>query len=403
MQPSGRLIRQRIIDHRALHADTDLIAEIAADMRAHAGAYLPGASWLTLEAWETAGAQEVSASAFAGTTISDKMANSEQLLPEWIGVQSQPALGPPMERYAPFLTRHDPLDLWVHNIANSDIATTLMEADLGSILDLNLLYTFASDRSPTRVLEVGGGYGRTAEAALNVFAGSVRWVMVDAVPASLVYARDYLRAACPDARIGFYYDDEGADIENFDCYIAPAWHFQELNGSGRYDVCVNIESFQEMTQAAIDAYIGLFDRVAGEDAIFYLSNAHDYLFRGSWNYPLTWRRSFCSNTPRSWTHDHPTEIFVRAASANGAVNAAIEAAYRFNLQRWVPPGHGVPIPVLEEVDADREALRRRVGVLEASLQVVRHSKSWRATGPLRTAGEWLRQLRSRGRGFDRQS
>jgi hypothetical protein len=225
--------------------------------------------------------------------------------------------------------------------------------------------------------------------------------MVDAVPASLVYARDYLRAACPDARIGFYYDDDASEIENFDCYIAPAWHFQELNGSARYDACVNIESFQEMTQAAVDAYIDLFDRVADEDAIFYISNAHDYQFRGSWNYPPTWRRLICSNTPRSWTHDHPTELFVRAAGKNGAVNAAVEAAYRFNLQQWVPPGHGVPVPMLEELDADREALRSRVGALEADLEIVRHSMSWRVTRPLRSAGEWLRRLRSRRRGFDR--
>jgi hypothetical protein len=40
----------------------------------------------------------------------------------------------------------------VHNIENSSIATTLMEADLGSILDLTLLYPFAPHRSPTRGL-----------------------------------------------------------------------------------------------------------------------------------------------------------------------------------------------------------------------------------------------------------
>ena len=64
---------------------------------------------------------------------------------------------------------------------------------------------------------------------LECFAGSVKWVMVDAVPAILVYARDYLRAACPDARIGCYYDSDAADIESFDCYIAPAGHFEGLS------------------------------------------------------------------------------------------------------------------------------------------------------------------------------
>ena len=158
-----------------------------------------------------------------------------------------------------------------------------------------------------------------------------------------------------------------------------------------------------MTQAAVDAYIGLFDRIADDDAIFYLSNAHDYQFRGSWNYPPTWRRLFCSNTPRSWTRDHPTEVFARAAGDHVAVNAAIEAAYRLSLQSWAPPGHGVPIPMLEELDADREALRSRVAALDADLEIVRNSMSWRVTRPLRSAGEWLRQLRARRRGFDRHA
>ena len=150
---------------------------------------------------------------------------------------------------------------------------------------------------------------------------------------------------------------------------------------------------------AVDAYIGLFDRIAGDDAIFYISNAHDYQFRGSWNCTApTWRRLFWSSTPRSWTHDHPTEVFVRAAGDNRAVNAAIEAAYRRSLQRWVPPGHGVPTPMVEELDADRDALRVRVAALEADLEIVRNSTSWRVTRPLRSAGEWLRHLRARRHG-----
>ena len=105
--------------------------------------------------------------------------------------------------------------------------------------------------------------------------------------------------------------------------------------------------------SAVDAYIGLFDRIGADDAIFSISNADDYQFRGSWNSPPTWRRLFSSNAPRSWTHDHPTEVFVRAAGDNRAVNAAIEAAYRRSLQRWVPPRYGVPTPMVEELDADR--------------------------------------------------
>jgi hypothetical protein len=72
-----------------------------------------------------------------------------------------------------------------------------------------------------------------------------------------------------------------------------------------------------MGQQAVDAYLALFDRVAVDDATFYVSNAHDYVFTGDWNYPAGWRRLFCANTPRSWTRDHPTEIFARAPGDRG--------------------------------------------------------------------------------------
>ena len=88
----------------------------------------------------------------------------------------------------------------------------------------------------------------------------------------------------------------------------PAWHFERLN-TLRYDICINIESMQEMNQNHVDYYLNLLESVAAEDATIYLSNAHDYYFRGSFNYPANWQKPFCANTPRSWRSDHPTEIF----------------------------------------------------------------------------------------------
>jgi hypothetical protein len=111
-----------------------------------------------------------------------------------------PPSAPLRSCYERFLRGHDPLGLWAANVEDADVGGRLLDADLGSILDLNLLSSFAPDRPRTSFLEVGGGFGRTAEAALNVFSGSVTWVIVDSVPASLVYAREYLRLACPDQR-----------------------------------------------------------------------------------------------------------------------------------------------------------------------------------------------------------
>ena len=57
-------------------------------------------------------------------------------------------------------------------------------------MDLNLLYAFSasSQGKATRLLEVGGGYGRLAEAAFNIFGRTVHYVMIDSVLASFYYA-----------------------------------------------------------------------------------------------------------------------------------------------------------------------------------------------------------------------
>jgi SAM-dependent methyltransferase len=225
----------------------------------------------------------------------------------WVGESRSPS-DEEISRYHRFLQDRDVLDLWAENINRP-----LCRQDLGSLMDLNLIYAFSSppkDRV-TRILEVGGGYGRLAEAAFNVFGSSVQYVLIDAVPASLYYAKKYLSYACPDARIGSYYDDaEDFDLNRYDIAIVPAWHFDKVN-TLRYDVCVNIESMQEMTQFHVDYYLNLFDSVAVDGATIYISNAHDYYFRGAFNYAKNWKKVFCENTPRSWRPDHPTEIFVK--------------------------------------------------------------------------------------------
>lgn len=63
----------------------------------------------------------------------------------------------------------------------------------------------------------GGGYGRLAEAALNVSGDSIRYVLVDSVPVSLYYASEYLKMACPDIRLGSFYKDDRFHLDRFAC------------------------------------------------------------------------------------------------------------------------------------------------------------------------------------------
>lgn len=280
------------------------------DMVFHAGPLAPSPNWLMLddvsrspESYDAEKAREFSVSQAAF----EKVSSFKNLMFAWVG-QSHVSPLKEIAAYSRFLESRDVLGLW-----DGNIGTQLRRQDFGTLMDLNLIYEFSTslrDR-PTRILEVGGGYGRLAEAAFNVFGKSIQYVMVDAVPASLYYSKKYLTHACPDARVGSYYD---ADFSFGDCDIAivPAWHFEKLNML-RYDACVNIESFQEMTQFHVDYYLNLFDRVAVDRATIYVSNAHDYFFRGTFNYPSSWRNVFAGNTPRSWTPDHPTEIFLKGA------------------------------------------------------------------------------------------
>jgi SAM-dependent methyltransferase len=332
--PIDRRLKRVPIDPTTLELDAVGLDAIVADLRENGGVFTPTANWLTLDPGPgNANGSSLLESCFDDEGVQARMSTMSSMLRSWIGFQTRPAAGGPVETYEPFLSAHDPLGLWERNVLDEETLAQLIDTDLGSIMDLSLIASLASPMSsPVRILEVGGGYGRLAEAASNVFGDGVRYVLVDSVPASLLYARDYLRRACPDRRVGFYYDEQPFDLEAFDIAIVPSWRLEEVNRS-TYDVCVNIESFQEMAQKQVDRYLSIFDEVGAPGGLIYLSNAYDYAFRGEWRFPPYWRRVLCTNTPRSWTQDHPTEAFVKETADCTRWNGALAAAYRSELAR----------------------------------------------------------------------
>lgn len=314
-------------------ANRDEFQSIFEDMRKSGGSFTPTPTWLLCKhpnEIEIDDHSEIMDLAASDEVFNNEFANLEQRLEGWIGGITSKSIDEPsvsylVERYERFLNRRDPLGLWKANIAEKRSQVPLRIADLGSLMDLTMIYSYASNpaRKVTTILEVGGGYGRLAEAALNVFGTSIRYVMIDSVPVSLYYSKKYLERACPDVRIGSYYNGDPFDLDEFTCYILPAWYFEQLN-KAQYDVCINIESFQEMNQGHIDTYLQIFDRVSVDDATIYLDNAHDYIFRGDWNYPRHWRELFCSNTPRSWSDDHPAQVFMKSKGDFSSQNAILE-------------------------------------------------------------------------------
>jgi hypothetical protein len=339
----SRILKRVHVDPRDLKADLHQLAAIIDDLRRSGGLYTPAVNWVAFDGPyrrpdEVDDGRPYLDEGFSEEAVAKHMSTMEKMLHAWVGNHGLPVSADVIARYAQYVMTHDPLGLWTANVSDADVLASYSRADLGSIIDLNIIYSYSAMTAGRTnvILEIGGGYGRLAEAALNVFDGAIKYVLVDSVPASLLYARDYLRRACPWVRIGYYYDGDPFDLDRFDCYIVPSWHFEAINNT-TYDICVNIESFQEMGQEQVDTYLAWFQNVAREGALIYLSNAHDFRFRGEWNYPVTWQRLLCARIPRAWRPDHRTEVFVKGTRDYSAANAAIVAAYEWNLAQARQP------------------------------------------------------------------
>jgi putative sugar O-methyltransferase len=329
----NKKIRKHLVPE--LEADQHDYQRLLKDMVENAGPLIPDPNWLVTDdrsqGPETYDKQQALTVALSDEHYSRKVSKMMQLMKAWVG-GAERATKADIKKYYRFLEHSDVLELWKTNVESTS-SNPASRQDLGSIMDLNLIYTFSysPERKVTRLLEIGGGYGRLAEAAFNIFGHSLRYVMIDSVPASLHYAYKYLSHACPDAKIAFYENGgHEIDLDNYDIVILPSWHFHRWNTS-LYDVCVNIESMQEMNQYHVDYYLQLFDSNAADGATIYLSNAHDYYFRGSFTFPGHWQKLVCTNTPRSWTLDHPTEIFRKVEEDCSSRNRVIDSIYSYGL------------------------------------------------------------------------
>lgn len=325
MKPLHRFIRRCAVDLAALELDEPLFARIVQDLKQNAAEHRPARVWADLGG----GGDDAAAL--------DRYAASELLTP-WLGFGSTPITRESLFWYYEYLCDIDSLGLMPHYFTSErewrPAASDLLVADLGTLVDLNLMHPFLSPAAggALTVVEVGGGYGRLAEAFFNVFAGSVKYVLVDAVPASLVYSDEYLRRSCPDLRVGFYYRDDPFDLDRFDCYIVPTWHAKVV-AERRYDLAVNVQSMQEMDQHQVDHYLGWFDSVLAEETgIVYLCNRRDHLFRGEWRYPDHWECLLKQPTPRSWIRDFPAEVYRRGVRDHRRENDLRQALYRRELE-----------------------------------------------------------------------
>ena len=323
-----------------IKGDKSLFAKIIDDMKTNAGDFSPRLNWHLVEKTEEdrfhqdAQASDRIYARYDDKAYQNRHSSSEKILDVWIGSKGMQTIDrDTIEHYSDFLEAVDFLGLWPTFIEQHD-QFDYKVTDLGSIIDVNLISGLIEpDIEKLHILEVGGGYGRLAEAFLNVYKDQVKYVMLDSVPASLMFAYLYLKTNYPDLKIGYYYHDDEFDMQQFDVYIMPSWHFDRLNRI-HYDVAVNIESMQEMLQWHVDYYIDLFNRLTKDKGLIYISNSRDYVFQGDWNYPDNWERLMAFNTPRSWTHHHPTEIFRKTTNgAHKLKNQFVAAGYHQHLSQ----------------------------------------------------------------------
>ena len=323
-----------------IDGDYDLFIKIVEDMNKNAGILMPAMNW-GLEIGGHNGGDF-----FAGKKIAqyngiqeiyeNRYSTMRKMLDPWIGCVGLQKISPDtVNAYAGFIRAVDKLKIFDAYFDDSNNflkdAENLLNTDLGTIIDLNLINSF-SKKDRLSILEVGGGYGRLAEGFFEKFEkGKIKYLLLDSVPASLLYSYKYLTENFPDLKIGFYYHGDELDFDLFDCFIMPSWHYQP--NKSEFDVCINIQSMQEMNQEHVDYFLNLFDKSVSPEGIIYLSNEKDYVFKGPWNYPSRWNKVLNIRTPRSWTRNSPTEIYCINPTRE-AYDLAIDICYETQLNLY---------------------------------------------------------------------
>lgn len=334
---SKKFTNRRQGDFESIALDRELLKKIVEDMRNNAGFLSPLNHWHLVEKNENTNALEVPESSVADLydqSMNAQYSSAEKMLDAWIGCTGMNSLSrEELEQENDFIKNIDILEISKYMREQGFENFDYKIRDKDTVADINMIYASLEQTPDTGgsklVLELGGGYGRIAESMMNVAEG-IKYVMIDAVPGSLLYAYKYLKKMLPDKKIGFYYVDENFDLDQYDVYILPSWHFESKN-IYKYDCCINIASMEEMGQEHVDYYLDLFDRVLVENGIAYIQNAHDYVFKGEWKFKNNWERVLMYNSPASWTEYFPTEIFRKGNKDYTGWNRCILAGYEYAL------------------------------------------------------------------------
>ncbi|HYM56541.1 MAG TPA: putative sugar O-methyltransferase, partial [Solirubrobacteraceae bacterium] len=169
----------------------------------------------------------------------------------------------------------------------------LISQDLAnSALEAGAITRALDGREPTSILEIGAGYGRLAYVLLSLYPGA-SYTIVDIEPA-LTITRWYLSSQFAPERLRFLSPDEATGLAD-----------------GSVDLGVAISSLHEMTQAQVEGYLGLLDRVASGGSVYLKqwaqwSNPADGITLRFADYPipLRWELHFREPAPVQTAFQH---------------------------------------------------------------------------------------------------
>lgn len=338
----NQLIHKNIDKKFDIAGDKELFEKIIADQEQFAGKLRPEKNW-DLDIGGHGGqeffysklkGESVQVEKYSDEAYSVKFSSLKKMLEPLIGCSGLKKIDQNIvDKYFSFLKIIDHIGITENYFSSDGLirenAGDLLITDLGSMIDLNLITFYLNeDLESYSILEVGGGYGRLVEVLYKFLPNKkFKYVMIDSVPASLMYAYLYLKKNLPKIKIGFFYNDDPFDLSRYDCFIIPAWHFRIEEFEDSFNCCVNIQSMQEMNQFHVDYYLNMFNQILKvSKGIAYISNEKDYIFRGEWNYPKNWECLLKTRTPRSWTRNSPTEIYLKTGD-----NQQIKNNYSFEL------------------------------------------------------------------------
>jgi SAM-dependent methyltransferase len=226
--------------------------------------------------------------------------------------------------YETFLRGIDHVGILDGKSLNDLAATNWRLLDLGSLMDFLLISGFFEfEGHRPKILEIGGGFGRLAEFLPLITGVFMEYVIIDVAPVSLMYAHQYLTLRFPERRTVMF--SPGVALDDYDFLIVPSWYAEYLPRN-YFDLAINVESMQEMNQDLVDYYVEYIHAHVRDQGVIYLVNSREHLFTGSWNFPSEWECLYRHRTIRSWTLNHPAEIFRKTASSHKRANMLRTAA-----------------------------------------------------------------------------